>query len=168
MLNVGHAWQRTGTLPSAAALNSNQRGDLMDLRSRSFPWRCGRTATSRFDRARQRGAARALRMALMLILFCPPLPPSWFCNHLHQLLGDGRQHRRGNLKPVTSFTKIMGHSNSAISASEAVPSLASRGSFRRAAGRARPASAPRSRRPRIESRARSSATSSRKTCLSTA
>ena len=40
--------------------------------------------------------------------------------------------------------------------------------FRRAAGRARSASAPRSSRPRIESRARSSATSSRRTCSSTA
>jgi transposase len=51
--------------------------------------------------------------------------------------------------------------------SVAAPSLASRRSFRRAAGRARSASAPRSWRPRIESRARSSATSSRRTSSST-
>ena len=52
--------------------------------------------------------------------------------------------------------------------SVAAPSLASRRLFRRAAGRARSASAPRSSRPRIESRARSSAMSSRRTCSSTA
>jgi endopeptidase Clp ATP-binding regulatory subunit ClpX len=50
----------------------------------------------------------------------------------------------------------------------AARSPASRRSFRRAAGRARSASAPRLSRPRIESRARSSATSSRRTCSNTA
>jgi ATP-dependent Clp protease ATP-binding subunit ClpX len=52
--------------------------------------------------------------------------------------------------------------------SVAAPSLASRRSFRRAAGRARSASAPRSSRLRIESRARSSAMSSRRIYSNTA
>jgi len=46
--------------------------------------------------------------------------------------------------------------------------VASRRSFRGAADRVRSVLAPRSSRPRIESRARSSATSSRRTCSSTA
>ena len=50
----------------------------------------------------------------------------------------------------------------------AARSPASRKSFRHAAGRARSASAPRSSRPRIESRARSFARSSRRTCSNTA
>ncbi len=72
----------------------------------------------------------------------------------------GRKHHRSR----NSCRSIRPISYSSVAA----PSLASRRSFRRAAGRAQSASAPRSSPPRIESRARSSATSSRKTCSSTA